>query len=149
MASISFARSRPDGQVAIAAFAVDLGCLGVKSAFANPAVPVAEYEQRLVRGQATNQIPCDPAFAVKLIEGAYEYAKQLGFDPDPDYFYAREIFGDIDPASCPDVIEYGKDGKPLYINGPYDDVDKIIDHLTRRLGPGGVHYILMSGPMDD
>jgi hypothetical protein len=146
MASITFARHRPDGRVAIAAFIVDLGCLGIKSAFANPAITVSEYESRLVYGQATKQIRCDPAFAVKLIQGAYEYAKQLGFSPDPDYYYSREIFGSIDPASCPETIEYGKDGKPFYFAGPYDDVDKIMDHLTQKLGPNGFHFVVPVGP---
>src|SRR5437773_5017689 len=36
MASISIARNHPDGRVAFAAFCVDLGCLGIKSAFAHP-----------------------------------------------------------------------------------------------------------------
>ena len=149
IASITFARNRPDGQLAIGAFNVDLGCLGVKSAFANPAISVFEYEGRLVHGQATKQVPCDPAFAVKLIQGAYEYAKQLGFSPDPDYYYAREIFGNIDPASCQETIEYGKDGKPFYVAGPYDDVEEIMDRLTRRLGPDGFHYLAPVSPLDE
>ena len=144
IASISFARDRPDGRVAIAAFAVDLGCLGVKSAFANPAVSVAEYESSLLRNQPTRQICCESAFAVKLIQGAHDYARQLGFSPDPDYHYARAIFGDIDPASCPETIEYGEDGKPLYVSGPYDDVERIMNHLTRKLGPDGFHYMVAS-----
>jgi len=149
MAAITFARNRPDGRVAIAAFNVDLGCLGIKSAFANPAISVSEYESRLVHGQATKQVRCDPALAVKLIQGAYEYAKQLGFSPDPDYYYSREIFGTIDPSSSPESIEYGKDGKPFYIAGPYDDAEKIMNHLTRKLGPDGFHFIAPVSPTDE
>lgn len=147
MASITFARNRPDSRVAIASFAVDLGCLGVKSAFANPNISVAMYEQRLVYGQSTRQVLFDPSCAVKLIQGAYGYAKQLGFEPDPDYYYAREIFGEIEAERCNDAFEYGKDGKPLYVAGPYDDVDKIIDHLRRKLGPDGFHYVIPFGPL--
>jgi hypothetical protein len=149
MASITFARNRPDGQVAIGAFNVDLGCLGIKSAFANPAISAFEYEGRLVHGQATRQVPCDPAFAVKLIQGAHEYAKQLGFSPDPDYYYAREVFGNIDSASCQETIEYGQDEKPFYVAGPYDDVEKTVDHLTQKLGPDGFHYLVPVSPLDE
>lgn len=148
MASITFARNRPDGRVAVAAFVVDLGCLGVKSAFANPAITLSEYESRLAHGQATNQIRCDPAFAVKLIQGAYEYAKQLGFSPDPDYYYSKEIFGNIDPTSCTETIEYGREGKPFYFAGPYDDVDKIMNHLIQKLGPDGFHYVVPLSPAE-
>ena len=65
--------------------------------------------------------------------------------PDRDYYYAREIFGDIDPASCPEAIEYGTDGKPFYVAGPYDDVERIMDRLTRKLGPDGFHFV---APLD-
>ncbi|MCI0489563.1 MAG: hypothetical protein L0229_23480 [Blastocatellia bacterium] len=149
MASISIARNRPDGRVAVGAFAVDLGCLGVKSALANDSISTAQYYERFVHGAATKQAPCDPAFAVKLILGAVEYAEELGIGPDPDYYYSREIFGDIDPASCQETIEYGRDGKPFYVSGPYDDVRGIVDHLTRRLGPDGFHYLIMMGGLDE
>jgi hypothetical protein len=53
------------------------------------------------------------------------------------------MFGDIDPASCPDVIEYGgEDGKPFYVAGPYDDVDRVMNQLTLKLGPHGFHFIV-------
>jgi len=143
MASISIARNHPDGRVAFAAFCVDLGCLGIKSAFAHPDISLAEYEDRIVYGQRTRQICCDAAFAAKLIEGARAYAAQFGFNPDPAYHAARRIFGAIDPASCPDVIEYGgEDGKPFYVAGPYDDVNRVMNQLTRKLGPYGFHFII-------
>ena len=148
MATIHFARNRSDGRVAIAAFNVDLGCLGIKSAFAHPAISVAEYESGLLPGQAAGHVRCDPAFAVKLIQGAYEYARQLGFEPDPDYHYARQIFGDIDPTSCPFTIAYGVGGKPFYVAGPYDNVERILNQLSRRVGPDGFHFIAPFGPAE-
>jgi len=149
IASITIARDRPDGRVAIGAFMVDTGCLGVKSAFANPSISTAQYFQQFVNGPSTTQIPCDPAFAVKLIVGAVEYARQLGFSPDPDYYYSREIFGDIDPESCREEIEYGREGKPFYVAGPYDDAEQIIKQLTRRLGQDEFHYLVPIELMDE
>ncbi len=146
MASVSFARSRPDGSVAVAAFAVDLGCLGVKSAFAQPEMSVVEYRQRIARGPGNAQLSYDPACAVKLIKGAVRYAKAIGFSPDPDYYFAKEIFGDIDPDECHETIEYGQDGKPLYVAGPYDNVNRIMNQLKKKLGPDGFNYILEVTP---
>jgi hypothetical protein len=148
LANLTFARNRPDGHVAIGVFVVDLGCLGVKSAFANPDITLVRYEQQIVRGGQTNQILFDPACAVKMITGAVEYADKLGFKPDPDYYYSREIFGDIDPGSCQETFEYGGDGKPFYFAGPYDDADKIMKHLMRKLGPDGFHYLIPLNPFD-
>jgi len=141
-ASILFSRSHPDGRVAFAAFFVDIGCLGVKSAFANPAITEAEYSHAVNRLQAGEEhVGCAPALALKLIRGGYQYAAKLGFKPDPDYFYSREIFGAIDPDSCSEMIEYGDNGKPLYVAGPNDNAKKVMAHLTRTLGPDGFKFI--------
>ena len=148
LASISFARDRPDGRVAVGAFIVDIGCLGVKSAFANPSITAEQYKQSLVYGQATKQIHFDAACAVKLILGALEYARELGFKPDPDYFYSREIFGDINPAGCEETFEYGMDRKPFYVAGPHDNPNKIINHLTKKLGPDGYRFMMPFGDGD-
>src|SRR5437867_6595883 len=59
IASIFLARNRPDGRLAFGAFAVDLGCLGVKSAFAHPAVSVTEYEGRSEEHTSELQSPYD------------------------------------------------------------------------------------------
>ncbi|MEW6208341.1 MAG: hypothetical protein AB1631_08235 [Acidobacteriota bacterium] len=147
LAHIIFARNRPDNQVAIGVFMVDIGCLGVKSAFANPAISLAQYDQML-RSNPEKMARTDPACAVKLILGALDYAKRLDFKPDPDYYYAREIFGDIDPESCEEIFEYGRDGKPFYFSGPHDNVNRIINQLRRKVGPDGFDYVAMIGPFD-
>jgi hypothetical protein len=142
MANVIFARNRPDSGMAIASFVVDLGCLGVKDAFANPDIMLSQYA-RMMQENPNPQVIVDPACAVKLILGAIEYAAALDFKPHPDYYYAREIFGDIDPNACAETFEYGSDGKPLYVAGPYDNARKIVNHLTRRLGPGGFDYVVL------
>jgi hypothetical protein len=90
-------------------------------------------------------VPCEPALALKVVQGAREYAGKLGFKPDPDYFYAREIFGTIDAESCDETIEYGDEGKPLYILGPYDDAERVLARLRRTLGTDGFHVVV---PLD-
>jgi len=55
----------------------------------------------------------------------------------------KEIFGDIDASVCPVKYEYGKDGKPFYMNGPYEshaDVQKIINTLTEKCGVNGFEH---------
>jgi hypothetical protein len=47
----------------------------------------------------------------KLVEGAVEYARDLGFPPHADYSKAKLMFGDIEPSSCRPAFECGKDGK--------------------------------------
>ena len=57
---------------------------------------------------------------------------------------AKEIFGDIDASVCPVKYIYGKDGKPFYMNGPYEspaDVQKIINTLTEKCGVNGFNTL--------
>src|SRR6185295_11540148 len=105
-------------------------------------ISLFDYQQRMVQGSQTNQVVFDPACAVKLISGAIDYARRLDFKPHPDYHYAREIFGDINPEDCQETFEYGREGKPFYVAGPYDNAIRIVNQLSRKLGPEGFDYIV-------
>jgi len=43
-------------------------------------------------------------------------------------------------------IEFGKEGKPLFINGPHDNVQAILRQLMRTAGEGNFDYIAHLGP---
>ena len=94
-------------------------------------------------------IKADVNLAAKIIREAIAYAKELGFRPDPDYRDAMPILGDADPDACDTPIPLGKDGKPLFIAGPYDNVGRIMDKLTRKLGPDGFHFLAPISPDGD
>lgn len=46
-------------------------------------------------------------------------------------------------------IEVGQDGKPFFINGPYDDVDSIITTLNRNVGEGNYDIMIGDGDLGD
>jgi hypothetical protein len=135
-------RSR-SGQIAMGTFLVDLGCLGVKSAFGRLFDTRREYEE-LRNGMMSRQdmIKADVNLVAKIVREAIAYAQDLGFKPDPDYRDAMFVLGDADPDACDVPIPLGgKDGKPFFFAGPYDNVDRIMAKLTRKLGPDGFHFI--------
>lgn len=146
---ILVARRSGLGQIASASFLVDLGCLGVKSAFASLFDSEYEYEARL-RSRITSQqemVEADLNLVAKIIREAIAYARRLGFQPDPDYRDAMLVLGDADPDACPVPIPLGsEDGKPFYIAGPYDDVDAIMAQLTKVCGPDGFYYFIPIDP---
>jgi hypothetical protein len=148
---ILVARKSPAGQVAIGAFLVDLGCLGVKAAFGRMLDSMKEYKK--VRGQMSERqklAKADPNLAAKIIREAIAYAKDLGFRPDPAYRDAMLVLGDADPDACDTPIPLGQDGKPLFIPGPDDKVNLIMAKLTRKLGPDGFHYMIpVDGDMEN
>jgi hypothetical protein len=144
-------RALPSGNVAFVSFLVDVYCLGVKDVMFD-VVSRSRYDSQIFRKIHERFEPAhlEPADARKLIEGAVEYARQLGLPPHRDYQRAARIFGDIDPASSHQEFTYGKDGKPFFIAGPHDRpirCRRIIDLLTARCGPDGFHYLIAApGP---
>lgn len=141
---ILVARRSPTGQIAVGTFLVDLGCLGVKSAFAALFDSQREYERELRSGMMARQamVKTDLNLVAKIIREAIAYADELGFRPDPDYRDAMLVLGDADPEACKVSIPLGKDGKPFFVAGPYDDVDRIMAKLERKLGPDGFHFLV-------
>ena len=144
---ILVARRSPSGQIAVGVFLVDLGCLGIKSAFGRPLHTMQEYRE-LRDGMKANQdmIKADINLVAKIIREAIAYAKDLGFKPDPDYRDAMLVLGDAEPKACEVPIPLGgKDGRPFFVAGPYDNVDQIMSKLTRKLGPDGFTFIVPMG----
>jgi hypothetical protein len=135
--------------VLMAAFLVDVFCLGVKNAFIK-SMPEPEYKEYLQQLQMQEPLKAvSAACARKLVEEAEAYAQELGFKPHKDYRKAQKIFGDIDPAECSRSFEFGLDGKPLYIAGPYDKPrfrNRVLKTLTENLEPGEFDFLT---PLDD
>ena len=77
------------------------------------------------------EVPIELAREVVL--GLAGYARSLGFDPHPDFAAAE---GHLGPWTGPGAITFGKDGKPLYNSGPYDDPRPVIRTLERTVGRG-------------
>jgi hypothetical protein len=144
-------RLSPQGQVAAGVFLVDLGCLGVKNAFGRVFDTRLGYAQELLQHTLATQemIECSLDLAAKVIRDAIAYARDLGFSPHRDYRDAVLVLGDANPDACDEIVPLGKDGKPFFVSGPYDNVDRIIAKLTRRLGPEGFHYLVGLGAPDD
>lgn len=146
---VMITRKSSNGNIVASVFLVDVYCLGVKNCF----VKVLNEEnypsflEEVNRQGILKKI--HPTCARKLIEEAGKYAADLGFSPHKDYQEAKRIFGDIDSVACPRSFQFGKDGKPFYIAGPYDKpsfVKNVANKLAKKCGPDGFHYLT---PVDD
>jgi len=138
-------RRSPLGQVAAGLFLVDLACLGVKDAF--PAVfdSVAEYNQKLRHRTTERQamVPADLNLAAKIISESIAYARKLGFAPHQDYAPTSILLGNANPDACDVPVPLGgKNGKPFFCSGPYDNVPRIMAQLERAVGPGGFDFLI-------
>jgi hypothetical protein len=73
--------------------------------------------------------------------GAVEYARRLGFEPARDYPAAR---GHLGPRNGPSAIGFGRDGKPFYVQGPFDDGQRVMRTLQRTVGEGNFEFLVVA-----
>ena len=142
MAAVIVPKKMPSGNFIIGSYLLDINCLGLKNTlyvFNLSEIGVEEFFEKF--SYKYNLIDCDLVFAHNLIYGAIDYADELGFVPHPDFALSELL---LDPELIDegiDEIEFGKNGKPLYISGPDDNVKKILAQLERVCGTGNYHYI--------
>lgn len=143
-ARIVVTRRHEEGFCIIGVYLVDTFCLGVKSAFCNAGIPADEIKDIL----SGYYLECTPQpisldYAKAVIFGAVKYAKDLGFDPDPDFKLASCVLAGKEIEGHYHIPFGGPDGKPRYIQGPDDDVQAIMHQLSQSVGDGAFNYFLM------
>jgi hypothetical protein len=133
-------------KLTVCSYLVDYWCLGVKNALGPKKTDRLKYESTVEStsqsfGEDFEEITL--AQAQSIVFGAVEYSTGLGFDPHPDFAQALPHLGLRSEPQIP--IEFGKNGKPYYINGPYDNLDRIVATLDRSVGKGNYNYTIGSG----
>ena len=127
---------RRDG-VVICGYLVDTFCLGVKNVIGPERLrrrDLSSFIRTYFVAFPAPPIPAPIELAQHVVLGAMAYAASLGFTPHPDFEPARGHLGVLDE---PCAISFGRYGKPVYVQGPYDDPHAVIDALRTKLGPGG------------
>lgn len=151
LATIVVAREAPGLKISVCAYTVDVFCLGVKNAL-GPRVfsrrRLGEFLGEIYRSYADPPVPAPPDLARHVVFGAIAHARGLGFEPHGDFDSAAGHLGVWKPPESA-VIEFGRDGKPLYVQGPYDDYRQILRILEQSVGADGFDYLLFaaSGPV--
>jgi len=144
LAVVVVARRQPDGNVVFGNYLVDYFCLGLKDTYYNADIPVGQFHRdylpKMFRS-AGKPIGISPALAHEIIYGSIEYAARFGFDPQDDYKLSQHVLDPPDQHARTGTVKFGLEGKPLFVAGPYDDVDAILGKLERTAGEGNYHYI--------
>ncbi len=144
LGSVLLCRPIKDGRVVFACFLVDKDCLGVKDAFARLINPgqFSEHLQQL--SQRDDVRSCDPIRAKKLVTEAVKWSASLGLQPMGDYNRVKAIWSDLDETQCEETFEFGRDGRPVYIQGPNDSpefIQGVMNTLEANLGEDNFHYM--------
>ncbi len=147
VANIVIARMHTSGSITFCLYLVDLYCLGVKDSFFKFNVTYSEYKNFLEKiEESMDMETADYVLVHNIILSGIEYAEELGFKPHKDFTSVTQYMLEEDTDDIELIeIECGKDGKPLYVQGPFDSIataNKIIKQLEHTAGRGNFNYIL-------
>ena len=129
MAVLYVCRQVLDCRYICAAYMVDTYCLGLKNTFVKVNLEKPDMvaaRRRLEQNGALRQYNYEDARS--LILGAIDYAASFGFEPNEDWQYSRYVVEEGRPYVP--KFEYGENGKPMYVQGPDDDVQSIMEKLA-------------------
>jgi hypothetical protein len=148
LCSLIVARKHTTGNVTYGIYLMDIFCLGLKNTSFRFNQSNLEYQDMVDRMFASHPFgkePIDYALAHNIIFGAIAYAEDLGFKPEKDWALSQFILEeDTEDVELID-LEFGKNGKPLFINGPYDNVTAITAKLDKAVGKGNYEMTMIVG----
>jgi hypothetical protein len=136
------ARRQTEDKVIFGVFMVDFYCLGVKNAYCNGDFPLKRFQSELETMCSGQPEACDPGLAHELIYGGIEFARGYGFEPHTDFNLASKVLDPSEAWPKKYKLIFGKDGKPLFVSGPYDNVDRIMAKLRRTAGDGNFDFLI-------
>jgi hypothetical protein len=141
-AQILLARQERASKVAVTGFLMDVYCLGVKNVTGPEVVgsgSLTTYVPTYYSAFDHPPLSIDVEQAQAIVHGAVAYARGLGFEPAADFAEAAVHLGT--PSGDQPTIGFGRDGKPFYFSGPYDDPHKVVQALERTCRTGNYHYV--------
>lgn len=143
LATIVICKQMPGGNFVIGLYLIDFLCLGLKNSYYRFNFSKADYDEFVKMAYSENDavVKCDTTFAHNLIYGAIDYAADLGFLPNIRFSVTENLLDHDLISDEIDEIEFGKDGTPIFIQGPKDNVAQIINKLNEAVGKGNFDFI--------
>jgi hypothetical protein len=141
-------RKKLSGNYIVGTYLVDTFCVGLKSTTFRE--NLSDYElndliNMIGQNSGKRLQEIDPNLAFNVIYGAIEYAEDLGIEiQDKDFAITEYILPDVESIDFVE-IEFGKNGKPFYVNGPFDNVPKIIAALDKSVGKNNYTFLMGMG----
>jgi len=135
-------------KVSVCGYLLDVYCLGVKNALGPDRMHRGElpgFARSFFSAWDTGGVPAPVELARELVFGAVEYAQDLRFAPHPDFERARDHLG---AWEGPCAIRFGRNGKPFFAQGPYDDPATVLSTLEESVGSGNFNFTVSIGSLD-
>ena len=144
LVEILVSRQQPDGDICFGTYLVDKYLLGVKNTFGNAGFSRVRFQNEVVNKIFRKLKPqkCPVELAHQMVYASLEYAAQFGFQPEKDFAVTQYILAPRGELEEPYQLTFGKDGKPFFVAGPYDNASRILRQLEKTAGPGNFHYFM-------
>lgn len=146
MTAVVIARQHINGHITACSYVVDLACLGVKDTmflFNVTPLDYSDFKEKL--NASTDMIEVDYPLAHNIILAAVEFAAEFGFKPCKEYESITKFMLEEDTEEIELIeIECGKNGKPFYIQGPFEDdvrARQIMVQLEKTAGRGNYDFV--------
>jgi hypothetical protein len=140
MGTLILARGATSHHLVLGSFLLDVFCLGIKDVTL-ASLESDEFDRYVdVTDAGAPLASLEPAHARKLLRDLASWSQSIGFPPHRDFVPVERLFGDVSANASEVDFQFGSDGKPLYIPGPFDSATLIrrrIEQLQKHLGDGG------------
>lgn len=143
LATVVVARQHKNGNYTVGTYLIDVYCLGLKqtSFFVN------EFDENYQLAldhlfEIQDRKKVDYVLAHNVIYGGIAYAEDLGLKPaDKDWVLTQYILEPDEEAVELLDLEFGKEGQPFFVCGPYDKPMEVISKLEKSVGKGNFQYV--------
>ncbi len=154
VASIVIARRHTNENITFCLYLVDLFCLGVKDSFFRFNISETEFRKFIEKLEEKMEMEIVEYVLVhNIILSGIEYAEEFGFKPCKDFSSVTQYMLEEDTDDIELIeIECGKDGKPLFIQGPFENAakaNKILKQLEKTAGTGNYDFIREGDELED
>ncbi len=129
----------------VCTYMVDYWCLGLKNTMGEKKLNDTKYQQFLnmaYRGFPDGYCEITLEQAQAIVYGAIYYADSLGLKPHKDFQKTKNHLGSW---SGQPKLTFGRQGKPYFIAGPYDNSERIMQTLRQNVGEGNFDYFIALG----
>jgi len=149
---VFFVRRLGAGRLMGAIFLVDVYCLGVKNVVGR-IFSSSEMNEVIAKQNGRSPLKSvSPGIARGFVEAAIDYAMSFGLAPHSDYRKVAPIWGDVEPEPVPEEYQFGHQGMPHFIAGPFDDLmrqKQVVQALVANAGEGNFHYSLGGSSLNE
>lgn len=143
LVQILLARQQPNRKICCGSYLIDQYCLGVKDTFAKTNLSPDRFQELLESMDSRQKMTkCSIELVHQMVYASIDYAAQFGFKPQSDWAQSQYLLQPRGELEEPYQLTFGKNGKPFYISGPYDNVEQIIKQLDKTAGPDNYDVVI-------